>query len=348
LHKRLSFGKISPHLLQHVLRRRGVDLPEVVLGPQLGVDFAAVRVGGGFLITSADPITGASERPGWYAVNVSANDVATSGVRPRYVEAVVLHPESASGQSVLATADEIDEAANTLEMAVVGGHTEVTPGLERIIVSATSFGFGHHYVTAADAQDTDAIVMTKSVALEGTAILATRFAKRLSVPLATLRRARMLSRQLSVVRDAKEAFSAGSVHAMHDPTEGGLLGGIYEMACAAGLGFFLDEQAVPIASETRAICNELEVDPLRLISSGVLLVALAQSDSQPLVDRLRRASIPAAQIGTFTSKGMRVRTRAGHIVRHAGPVVDELWKLLGREGQASTRSIRSSEAFTKA
>lgn len=177
---RLPLGKMPPDVLEkYVFRVRGAKSRNVVVGPQFGVDFAAVRVGRKFLIISSDPVTGVLENAGWYAVNVSGNDVATSGTRPQFMELVILLPEGSSVETVNRTCSDAEDAAKNLGIAVVGGHTEVTPTLHRTIVVVTAFSLAEKFVTAAEAKLGDSILMTKTAGIEGTSILSGMFVDRL-------------------------------------------------------------------------------------------------------------------------------------------------------------------------
>ncbi len=325
--RRLQPGKIPISVLDRtVLRLTGARSAYVVTPPRAGLDFAAVKFEGGYMIISADPITGVTPRIGEYAIKVSANDVATSGNRPQFAESVILLPEESSEESVSDIAAQMDGAARELGMAIVGGHTEVTPGLTRPIVMVTAIAFAESYVSSMDARSGDAIMMTKTAGIEGTAVLAGA-AGSMGLPHDVVEGAKRLLRRLSIVDEAVAANRTGCVHAMHDCTEGGLLGAVYEMSLASGLGFELREDLVPLAPETSAICREFSVDPLRLIGSGSLLLAVERGAER----KVEKALAPACQvtrIGEFNG-GKRVLVREGGvktIVKEAPE--DELWRLL--------------------
>jgi len=325
----LQPGKIPIALLDRtVLRMTGARSGALITGPKAGVDFAVVRTAGGYLVVSSDPVTGVSDGIGSYAVNVSANDVATSGNAPQFMGSVILLPEKSTRRDLEAIVSDMDAAARRLGLTIVGGHTEVTPGLRRPIVVATTFSLVKKFITSEEARDGDAILMTKTAGLEGTAILASgagRLGRRLPASLAA--RAGSLRNRLSVVGEAVRAFETGSVHAMHDCTEGGVLGAVYEMSLASGTGFELWESRVPVARETREVCRRLSMDPLRLIGSGSLLIAVPQGETER-VRRALRGVAPVTEVGRFTSTGRRLVGNDGrnHQVRVAP--VDELWRAL--------------------
>jgi len=302
----------------------------LLTGPKAGVDFAAIRVGSSYLLVSSDPVTGVSEGIGRYAVTVSANDIATSGNAPQFVGSVILLPEGSARNDLMRIVDDIHTTAKRSGITIVGGHTEVTPGLRRPIVSVTAFSFVGSFVSSEMAKEGDVILMTKTAGLEGTVVCASearKFGKRLQAGL--VRRARALEERLSVVREAVGAYKTGLVHAMHDCTEGGVIGAAYEMSLASGLGFMLRADAVPVAAATQEVCRSLSLDPLRLIGSGSLLIAVPEGSQQRVMRAVERVA-PVAMIGRFISRERFLLERDGSktIVR-AAPT-DELWRRLAR------------------
>jgi hydrogenase maturation factor len=308
----------------------GESSARIVTQPKAGLDFAAVKLGSGFMIVSADPITGVSERIGEYAINVSANDVATSGNRPQFAETVVLLPVGSTRESVREVAAQMHGAAKKLGIAIVGGHTEVTPELRRPIVIVTVFSFVKKYVTSGDARAGDTIMMTKTAGLEGSAVLASeRSLLRGRVRAATLRQAQKFLSKISIVEEAVAAFGTGFVHAMHDCTEGGVLGAAFEMSLASGLGFELQEGRVPVAPATREICAQLSIDPFKLIGSGSTLLAVRAGREEKLKTALER-TCKVTRIGEFTEGGRVLVRRDGRKQPVSTAPDDELWRVLGR------------------
>ncbi|MGD1055278.1 MAG: AIR synthase-related protein [Nitrososphaerales archaeon] len=312
-----------------VLRMTGTQSDAVITPPKAGLDFAAVKLGNRYMIVSADPITGVSENIGHYAINVSANDVATSGSRPQFAESVVLLPDGSSAKDVGDVARQMHRAARNLGITIVGGHTEVTPGLGFPIVVATVFSFVERYVSSRDARTGDAIMMTKSAGIEGTAALARHSSLTGKVPARVILRALGFHKKISVVEDSVAAFQTGFVRAMHDCTEGGVLGAVFEMSLASDLGFTLREDEVPVARETRTICETLSLDPLRLIGSGSVLLSVERGREAQVakaLDSVCRVTI----IGEFT-RGSRVLVKKDgeeEVIRSAPE--DELWHALGQ------------------
>ncbi|MEM3046805.1 MAG: AIR synthase family protein [Candidatus Bathyarchaeia archaeon] len=333
----MQLGKLSPETLQRVIYTRlGVRDPRVLVGPKIGEDAAVIDMGPKVLVVHSDPISGATENLGWLAVNVAANDVATRGAKPRWCSLVLFLPEDASLDLLETVMNQVDEAAIAIQASVVSGHTEVTPGLRRPIAACTCMGEAprDRFITTSGARRGDAIIMTKGAAIEGTAILAAEFTDRLEplIGKPTVEAAKRFVRKVSVVRDALTAVEAGGVTAMHDATEGGLLGGLYEMAYASRLGIRASCEKVLVAPETKAVCEAVGVDPLRTISSGTLLIAAKGEKADEVIYALRQADVEASNIGSFVDRteGVKMTMPDGSVVDVSTPVQDELWRLISR------------------
>ncbi|UCH34933.1 MAG: AIR synthase family protein [Armatimonadota bacterium] len=300
----LKAGKVPAALLERLLARIPRTDRRVVLWPAVGEDAAAIAFGEKLLIAKTDPITFAADLIGWYAVHVNANDIATCGAIPRWFMATVLLPEGATADMAQAIFDQIVDACDGADIAVVGGHSEVTPQVARPVVVGCMLGEVERdgLVRTGGARPGDALVLTKGVAVEGTAVLAREAADELrarGVPQDELRAARqfLFSPGISVVREAAILAGGGGASAMHDPTEGGLATGLAEMAVAGGHGLRVNEDAILILPECRAICGALELDPLGLIASGSLLAAVPPARAYRAVGELEQAGIAAAVIG---------------------------------------------------
>lgn len=330
-------GKIPIDILKEIVfKNLGIKREEVVLGPSAGFDGAVINVGNKSLVVSMDPITGAIERIGWLAVNINANDIATFGVEPAFLFSCILLPEKADKKIIETICVQMDRAAKDLGMAIVGGHCEVTPELANPIVVGCAMGITEkgNYVTAGGAKPGDKLIMTKSAGIEGTAILASDREEQLkkSMNAITLQKAKDFYNQISVVKDAVTAFKTGGVHAMHDPTEGGLAGGIHEMADASNLGVKVLEEKIQVQPETMKICNFFKVDPLQLISSGALLISAKPEFAEKIVKRLQQERISTSVIGEFL-ENPQTRTmvrKNGKIQTLPRPSSDHLWLALMR------------------
>jgi hydrogenase expression/formation protein HypE len=302
----LACGKLDPNLLESLLQKfRGVPDTAVLVGPGIGRDAAVLSAPAGLLVAKTDPITFATDRIGGYAVDVNANDVACMGGTPRWFLAAVLLPESTSTEQLVADIlGQIDTACRRHGIALCGGHTEVTLGLDRPIVVGHMLGTvsPERMVSAAGAIPGDHLLLTKAIAIEGTRLLASELGERLHTTVSeeVLDRCLGLLDQpgISVVQDAHLALDAGGVHALHDPTEGGLATGIQELASASGTDVEVWAAAVPVLPETRTLCAALHLDPLGLIASGSLLIAAAPDSAAHIAERLGLHAIPCARIGT--------------------------------------------------
>jgi len=334
-----SVGKLPNPVLAKLLSRSEQQRkdPRVLVGPRIGEDAAVLDFGENCLVVSTDPITLATDSPGWYAVHVNANDVAVRGAVPRWFSAVLLLPEEGTDNALVTSIfAQIYDACAALGCTLIGGHTEITAGLTRPIIVGQMMGEVAHnrLVTTAGCQVGDALLLTKGVALEGTALLAREKAAQLKergVPDQVIRRAQnfLFDPGISVVREALAANAAVAIHSMHDPTEGGLATALAEMAEASGVGVTLEQEKCPILPECEMICTALGLDPLGTLASGSLLLAVAQADADNVIQILGREGISCTQIGRVIpqEQGLGMWTREG---RQALPRFqrDEITKVL--------------------
>jgi hydrogenase maturation factor len=319
----LPVGKLPGGFLQSIFDRHPVKDPRVVVGPRIGEDAAVIDLGDRYLVATADPITFAAEDVAWYALQVNANDVAVRGARPRWFLATILLPEQGTTEaSVAALFAQLAEACADLEIALVGGHTEITHGLDRPVVAGTMLGevARDRLVTTGGARVGDAIVMTKGIPLEGTALLARERADELrarGVREAVIRRARGFLRRpgLSVLPEAELACELATVHAMHDPTEGGIATALWELAEAAGVGLRIDRDRIAELPEGREVCRALGLDPLGTLASGALVMTLAPAEATIVVHALARESIDCHYIGRVVERDRGVVLVEGNAER---------------------------------
>lgn len=302
----LPAGKLNAPLLAAALRG-GAEAPEVLQGPGVGRDVAVVDAGGPrLLLLKSDPVTFATDAIADYAVTVNVNDVATAGGTPRWLLATVLLPEEgARAGEVSALFESLRAACRRFGVALVGGHTEVTDAVRRPIVSGALVGEveRERLVRSDGTRPGDAILCTKGVPLEGGSLLAREQGERLraaGVPAATLATcaAYLDEPGIGVLEDARAASSAARVHAMHDPTEGGLATALWEMAEAAGVGLRVDAGALPVLEPARTLCAALGLDPLGVIASGALLVAVAPEEADAVIRACDERGIPCVRIAT--------------------------------------------------
>ena len=307
-------GKLPMAFLQELLERYGGQGERVVLGPRVGEDAAVLDMGEQYLVVKSDPITFATDEIGWYVVHVNANDVSTMGATPRWLLVTLLLPEQGvTRETVEQIFSHISQACLELEIALCGGHTEITHGLDRPIAVGLMLGevAKEELVCTAGAQVGDDLILTKGIAIEGTAVLALEKGDQLQEQLGPelVARGQRFLRDpgISVMRDAEIVCRIGRPNAMHDPTEGGLATGLWEMAQASGKGLLVDMAQIHIYPETEAFCQALGLDPLGLIASGALLVAAAPEDSARMVAALDDAGLPASLIGQVVDGPPEVR-----------------------------------------
>jgi hydrogenase maturation factor len=315
-HGRLPPGKLPAPELERLLGRLTTSDPGVIIGPGPGEDAAILDAGDTLLVVTADPITFATDRIGWYAVHVNANDIAVMGGRPRWFFATLLLPERTTTPSLVeAIFEDVAATCASLGVSLAGGHTEITSGLDRPILAGQMLGDvdRRHLVRKQGLRAGDAILLTRGVAIEGTALLARERTEWLDArldPVLVERAKRLLfDPGISVVRSAEVAVRAGGVHAMHDPTEGGLVSGLWELGRAAGLGLRIQGDRIRVLPETAAVAGAFAADPFRLIASGALLIGVEPAAADAIVAALEAEGIATAAIGEARpgAEGMRIR-----------------------------------------
>jgi hydrogenase expression/formation protein HypE len=309
MNSKLPLGKIDPKILSMLLSQYTTAGKRVVIGAGIGEDAAIIDMGPVYLVAKTDPITHVTGEIGCYAVHINANDIAAMGGRPLWFLATILMPSRSDARDIRKIFSQISRSCKELGIAYCGGHTEVTSGVNIPIVIGNMFGEVNkeHLKPSSGAREGDELVMTKSVAIEATAIIALEKAKELetSFPKKFIRKAQQYLHEpgISVVKEATLLRSIEGVHAFHDPTEGGLVTGIYEMATASGLGVEVYSDSIPLSEESRLLCQYCRIDPLGAFASGSLLVAVKPSASEKAIGALLKAGIPATRIGRMVPKG---------------------------------------------
>ncbi len=325
-------GKLPPSLLRGLLRYRGASDHRVVLGPAFGLDAAVIDLGRQYLILKSDPVTFTVEEIGWYVVHVNANDVAVMGARPAWFQSTIIVPPHTAPVVVRRIFRDIDRSARRLGIAVTGGHTEISSAVRQPIVAGDMQGLvpKRQLVTAAGARVGDVIIMTAFAGIEGTSILARRFAGPAGMVLGSRARheaARFNHRPgISVVREALLAARAGAT-AMHDPTEGGVAAALFELATASGRRLVVDLDRVPIHPLTSRLCAHFGLRPLGLIASGALLLTISERRTTALLGAFRSRGIRAAVVGAVEAGRGVAAYRAGKRTRFEWSSRDELTRL---------------------
>jgi hydrogenase expression/formation protein HypE len=310
-------GKLPLEDLSRLLARYTQKDPRIVVAAGIGKDATVISFGDRYLVAKTDPITFATEEIGWYAVNINANDIAATGGIPRWFLATLLLPEGKTGPGeVEEIFAQISAACRELGVVLCGGHTEISHKLDRPIVVGQMLGevTKEKLVSPEKIRLGDEIILTKGIAVEGTALIAREW-KGLEKLLdkEEIERGRNLlhSPGISVVREARIAGEAAEVHAMHDPTEGGLATGLQELADAAGVGMRVEMDQIPVLPETTLICEKLKLHPLGLLASGAMLIAVAARDSKKVIQALEAEGISAAVIARVweREKGVKMAER---------------------------------------
>lgn len=317
-------GKLSNDKLDSlILSKFGHTRKEVVCSPHVGVDCAAVDLGGRTAVLSTDPITAADKNIGSLTVHVSCNDAAAAGAEPIGLLVTLLIPPQGTEEEVGRIADELAEAARLANIEIIGGHTEVTASVNRYVTCATVIARAgkNGIITPAGMKPGQDVIMTKLAGIEGTAVIASDVSERTGLTQGELEEARGFMGNVSVVHEGLYAAEHGAT-AMHDITEGGVFGAAWEMAEASGCGVVLYPEKIPIHPITRRICERLCIDPYRLLSSGSMLIAC--NDGEEMVRGLEENGVPAAIIGKATASG--VCTADGMVI--APPEADELYKVI--------------------
>lgn len=318
-------GKVPATLLdEHIFTQTGAADERVIQGPAYGEDTAAIQLDEATLVVNTDPLSLAINRIGTLGVNVACNDIAASGADPAWLTSALFLPE-ANSEDLDTIASQLHEAALAREVAIVGGHSEYAPERSTPLLVLTCFGLTERYISTAGATAGDRIVMTNAAGIEGTAILASDFANRIgdAVSEAVLERATTFYNDISVVEEARALRS--STTAMHDPTEGGVINGLIELAHASGTRLVVDPGAISVREETDRLCEAIGIDPLRIFASGALLATVPPAALDGATSALQRAETPYSVIGTVEATdtpGLQLGERT-----LTEPIRDEMYPL---------------------
>lgn len=326
----MKIGKVPENVLKRsVFKQIHTKRPEVILGAGVGEDCAAIKLAEDeTLVMSTDPITGTAQDIGTLAIQITVNDLASSGAEPIGVLLTVLLPESVEEPELREMMAQVEAACEKANVQVMGGHTEVTSVVNQPVISVCGVGKVKDgcLISTAGAKPGMDIVVTKWIGIEGTSIIAKekeeQLLTRFSAPF--IAKAKALDVYISVLSEAAVAVLSG-VSAMHDVTEGGIFGALWEMAEASGVGLEIDIKSIPIRQETVEICEFFDLNPYQLISSGCMLMAAA--DGNHLVRELKKAGIPATVIGKATEGNDRVLLNGEEKRFLEPPKTDELYRV---------------------
>ncbi len=343
---KLETGKLDSELLEKIVfgkitYRSG----DVKVRPGIGEDCAVVDFGDFDCILSTDPISAAVSDIGRLSIHITCNDIASNGVQPLGIMLAVMLPEGSTAADVEQIMGQAAETAAELKVEIIGGHTEITPAVKTPVIVSTAIG----KAVAGTSQSGDNMVpgdyimMTKSAGLEGTGIIALDFEEKLrsaSVSEEEISHAKSFINLVSVL---KEGLAAGRVgtHGMHDITEGGILGAVWEMCQISGTGAEIWEEDIPIEPVTRKICEIFDINPLRLISSGSMVIIVPADRLDAMKGAMTDAGIDATVIGRVkeASEGIRMishnRTCGAPVTERISvvidpPYADDIYKVVGK------------------
>lgn len=325
----LEIGKLPTHLLeQNILSKIQPQRKEILVGAGVGEDCSVIDFGEEICVLSTDPITGAIDSIGKLAIHISCNDVASNGVEPLGILLTILAPENSNIEDISQVLNDAKKTAQALNVEIIGGHTEVTTAVNRMVVSTTCIGKGkkRHMITSNGAKYGDDVIMTKWAGLEGTAILARDKKRELEdvIDEEKLHEAMNFMEDISAVQEGILAGKVG-VTAMHDVTEGGILGALWELAEASQVGVEIQEEQIPLKKVTREICQHFRIDPLGLISSGVMV--MTTNHTEKLLAKFKEKGLQATVIGKVI-EGKSVMVRNGKKTPLQPPKSDELFKVI--------------------
>ncbi|WP_254280191.1 AIR synthase family protein [Haloarcula marina] len=329
-----GLGKIDREVFEDIIYPQlGAERDDIAVGPRHGVDFGVLDVGDRAMVLATDPISILPElgfeRAGRLALEIVLTDVAVSGIAPTHMAVNLTLPPSWTDDELARLWGGLAGHAADLGVSIVSGHTARYPGIESSWVGgATVFGFGEKadIVRPDGAAPGDELVVTTGPAAEVTGLLATLFPERLGLPPETVATAQARVEDIAAVRAARAAFDAGDVTAMHDATEGGVAGGLTEMARGAGVRVDLHADSVPVAPGVEAVCDAIDVDPWTVTSAGTLLLTVESGGGQSVVEAIRETGTAAAVVGEVSS-GEGV-FRDGE--RLAAPTSDPSWDVFAR------------------
>ncbi|MDD4362868.1 MAG: AIR synthase family protein [Atribacterota bacterium] len=334
--KYLPLGKLEYKLLAGLLKKyENKHDKRVVVGPRIGEDAAVIEYPDRYLVAKTDPVTFATEEIGWYAVQINANDIATRGAIPKWFQATILLPENKTNSEIIDKIFyQIYTACRQLNVTVIGGHTEISYNLDRPIIVGNMLGevAKNRLVSTAGALSGDSIILTKGIIIEGTSIIAREKESDLlkkGYDIDFIKRCQnfLYNPGLSVLQDAIVACKT-EVHAMHDPTEGGIAAGLSEIAIASQTGLLVEEDKIKILEESAIICQEYNLDPLKTIASGSLLVVVPPKKANQTINNLQKKGIKAFLIGEIKEKDFGVKIiKKGKIVDLEFSAKDEITKI---------------------
>lgn len=321
-------GKLTNETLREIIISKiKKSSKDIIIGPEIGEDCSIIDFGSDVCVLTTDPVTAAGEKVGHIGVHICCNDIASAGVRPIGIMVTILAPPSADLEDIGQVMREINEACDVLQIDVIGGHTEITSAVNRMVLSITAVGKGKkdQVVTTGGAKTGDDIIVTGFAGLEGTGILSKSYYDYLAekLPAGVVKTGSQMLKNISVVNVGMLAAQYG-VNAMHDATEGGVLGALWEVAEASNKGMYIYEEKIPVKEETIMICSTLKINPYRLISSGCMIITCTNGSG--LCELLNKNGISAGIIGKITKEN-KIINSGGKELEIEPPESDEIYNV---------------------
>jgi len=317
-----TLGKLNHKYLADLLSNLEIQDNRVIMGSKIGEDAAVIDIPGeNYLVAKTDPITFATNQIGYYVVNINVNDLVCTGAKPKWFQSTILLPkENTTDELVQAIFTDIHSTCESMGITVIGGHTEITPNLDRPIIIGSLLGEvkKEKLVLTSGAEPGDALILTKGIFIEGTCIIGREKQNELlkhNYDYSFIERCKnyLYKPGISVYKEALLANEHFKIKAMHDPTEGGIYTALAEMSIASNIGVLIEEEKIIILPEPKILSKIFDLNPYNTISSGSLLIAVNQKDSSNVIDLLRKNKILSEQIGKFVSrdKGLKVKKLNG-------------------------------------
>jgi hydrogenase maturation factor len=336
--EKFTLGKLKHDYLTHLLSNLEINDKRVILGSKIGEDAAVIDIpGNNYLVAKTDPITFATDQIGYYVVNVNVNDIVCTGAKPKWFQSTILLPQKVTTNNLIEKIfKDIHDTCKSMGITVIGGHTEITPNLDRPIVVGSLLGevAKEKLVLTSGAEPGDALILTKGIFIEGTSIIGRERERELiekgyNSTFIEKCKNYLYSPGISVFKEASLAHENFEIKSFHDPTEGGLATGLAEMAIASNTGIIVKRSKIFILSEPLKLSNIFGLEPLGTISSGSLLIAIDNNSCQELIDLLRNNNIKADKIGMFVRKqeGLRIRENDGKVYPLLYSETDEITKI---------------------
>lgn len=328
----MKIGKLSNDILQElIIDSLSISRQEVLVRPAIGEDCAAFDLDRNVCVMSTDPITGATKNLGSIAVNVAINDIAATGAEPFGIMITLLIPIDATIDQLKLIMSDINKTTKLLNIDVLGGHTEVTDAVTRFVIVSTAVGKikKEELIQTKNACNDDVLLVTKSIGLEGTSIIISEKNDELTKLLTKeeITDGMNFNLLLSVLPEGLIA-KKHKVHAMHDVTEGGIYGAIWEMCKSSGTGAIIHKNSIPLKSITKKVCKFYNINPYELISSGSMLIASNPSNVKDLCEELEKNGITCSEIGVLT-KELTIKLKEGDTTSLINqPKSDELYKVI--------------------